>query len=342
MKVIPNIAGAVSLSLMMVAAGLARDEVPEAVREAGRPDADQAAPKPLKDGLIEIDSKFFEIPEDEARRLGLVPGFAADGAPAKKAEKDEAGATAVDAILNPGATESLLRKIKEAKGVNLLSAPRVTTRSGQRAVIEIIREFRYPTEFEFDPGAKVITPKAFETRNIGVTLEVEPKVRIDGPIELELVPQVVRLEGYMRASDGQPVPLLNGRSVGADMTLKDFAAVKFPSDTVLQPVFSTHKLTTSVSLFSDNTVVLGGMRKDKHENGKERVSNLIYVLITVRRLDARPGGLAVLPVAFINKADEDGFVRSPYAPEQKPIDARGLPPGTELKCPTTKQLFRLP
>src|SRR5256886_8324329 len=31
---------------------------------------------------------------------------------------------------------------------DLLSAPRVTTKPGQRAVIEIIREFRYPTEFD--------------------------------------------------------------------------------------------------------------------------------------------------------------------------------------------------
>ena len=29
-----------------------------------------------------------------------------------------------------------------------LSAPRVTTKSGQRAVIEIVREFRYPTQFD--------------------------------------------------------------------------------------------------------------------------------------------------------------------------------------------------
>jgi general secretion pathway protein D len=34
------------------------------------------------------------------------------------------------------------RALNQKKGVDLLSAPRVTTKSGQRAVIEIIREFR--------------------------------------------------------------------------------------------------------------------------------------------------------------------------------------------------------
>ena len=38
----------------------------------------------------------------------------------------------------------VMRALSQKKGVDLLSAPRVTTKSGQRAVIEIIREFRYP------------------------------------------------------------------------------------------------------------------------------------------------------------------------------------------------------
>ena len=41
----------------------------------------------------------------------------------------------------------VMRGLNQKKGVDLLSSPKVTTKSGQRAVIEIIREFRYPTEF---------------------------------------------------------------------------------------------------------------------------------------------------------------------------------------------------
>ena len=42
----------------------------------------------------------------------------------------------------------VVRALNQKKGVDLLSAPRVTTKSGQRAVIEIVREFRYPTQFD--------------------------------------------------------------------------------------------------------------------------------------------------------------------------------------------------
>src|SRR5438477_185524 len=76
--------------------------------------------------------------------------------------------------------------LSQKKGIDLLSAPRVTTKSGQRAVIEIVREFRYPTQFT-PPQVPSITgggsgtgtvsisvvtpttPNAFETRNTGVT-----------------------------------------------------------------------------------------------------------------------------------------------------------------------------
>src|SRR5262249_57266170 len=41
----------------------------------------------------------------------------------------------------------VIRALNQKKGVDLLSAPRVTTKSGQRAIIEVVREFRYPTRF---------------------------------------------------------------------------------------------------------------------------------------------------------------------------------------------------
>lgn len=317
---------------------------PPAAADAKPADAvPKPAPKPPKAPQIEIEARFFEIPAEDAKKLGLLPAPAANLKGQTKAGKSGAAVATVDAVLEPFAAAKLLQRIGESKNVNLLSAPRLSTRSGQRAVIEVIREFRYPTEFDFDKGAGIMIPKAFETRNLGITLEVEPVAEAEGPIDLNLVPQVVRLDGYMRASDGQPVPLRNGRSVGADMTLQDFAAIKYPRDTVLQPIFSTSKITTSISLWSGQTLVLGGLRKDEHEEGKPAVSRLLYVAITARRVEAPIGAAAeVLPVAAINKADEEGFVRSPFAPEARPIDARGLPAGAELKCPVTKRLFRLP
>ena len=54
----------------------------------------------------------------------------------------------VGSVLTDPTFQVVLRALDQKKGVDLLSAPRVTTKSGQQAVIEIIREFRYPTEFD--------------------------------------------------------------------------------------------------------------------------------------------------------------------------------------------------
>src|SRR5581483_5145059 len=53
----------------------------------------------------------------------------------------------VGSVLTDPTFQVVLRALDQKKGIDLLSAPRVTTKSGQRAVIEIVEEFRYPTEF---------------------------------------------------------------------------------------------------------------------------------------------------------------------------------------------------
>ncbi len=40
--------------------------------------------------------------------------------------------------------------------------------------------------------------------------------------------------------------------------------------------------------------------------------------------------------------DKEGFVTSPYAPNQGMVDVRGIPSGTEVKDPFTGKIFRTP
>jgi len=80
------------------------------------------------------------------------------------------------------------------EGVSLLSTPSVSTQSGTKANVDIVREFAYPTEF--DPG-KIVphatmsvqgggttnaslaippTPREFKTKDIGVSAEITPSI----------------------------------------------------------------------------------------------------------------------------------------------------------------------
>ncbi|MGC3991251.1 MAG: type II and III secretion system protein [Chthoniobacteraceae bacterium] len=190
-----------------------------------------------------------------------------------------------------------IRALNQAKGVDLLSAPRVTTKSGQRAVIEIIREFRYPTEFTPPQipqnvgggssgsnglGSQSIqiypitptTPTSFETRNTGVTLEVEPTVGPDGQtIDLNLVPQVVEFEGFINY--GSPINTINPAALSLTGSLSGQSSQITLTDNVInQPIFSTRKVTTSVSIWDGQTVVLGGLMREDVQKVNDKVPGL--------------------------------------------------------------------
>jgi hypothetical protein len=96
---------------------------------------------------------------------------------------------------------------KEAK---VLETQNVVSKSGQKSTTECIHEFVYPTEFEPMIAEKLAikmeenikrctnlpcnpaTPTAFETRNVGGTLEVEPTIGADNrTIDLRFVPEFI-------------------------------------------------------------------------------------------------------------------------------------------------------
>jgi general secretion pathway protein D len=188
----------------------------------------------------------------------------------------------------------VIRALNQKKGIDLLSAPKITTKSGQRAVIEIVREFRYPTQFT-EPKVPDIqgrgssnsttttialpvvgpsTPSNFETRNTGVTLEVEPVVGPDGiTIDLNLVPQVVEFEGFINY--GSPISTVNPALLGflgVPTSILGTAnqSIVLTENVINQPIFSTRKVTTSVSVWDGQTVVLGGLMREDVQKVEDR------------------------------------------------------------------------
>jgi hypothetical protein len=113
----------------------------------------------------------------------------------------------------------------------------LTTKSGQRAVVESVHEVRYPTEFTPPSTTKgLATPTAWETRNVGDTFEIEPVLNPDGrTCELNLAPQHVSLIGF------HDEPELAG------------------SAPVSQPTFSTQKITTTTTVTHGEPHYLGTM-----------------------------------------------------------------------------------
>jgi general secretion pathway protein D len=179
----------------------------------------------------------------------------------------------------------VIRALNQKKGVDLLSAPSVTTKSGQRAIVEVIRELRYPRTYTqpqvpsigttTTTGSQVVpvvvtptTPQDWETRNTGVTLEVEPVVGGDGAtIDLNLIPQVVEFEGFINY--GSPINAVGVQTLAGAITTS--VPVELTANVINQPVFSTRKVTTSVSVYDGQTVVLGGLMREDVQKTEDKV-----------------------------------------------------------------------
>ncbi|MBK8091441.1 MAG: hypothetical protein IPK32_05455 [Verrucomicrobiaceae bacterium] len=203
------------------------------------------------------------------------------------------GVFSVAGVFTDPQFQTVLRALSQKKGVDSNSSPSVTTKSGNKASVEVVREFIYPTEF--DPpqlpqgnasGGSMIatptTPTAFEMRKTGVVMEVEPVISEDSrSVDLVLSPSLTEFEGFVNYGS----PILSPASISylplswfrvtnnpfppppliSQLLTVGFAPLSTPEqlitpNTILQPVFKSHKVTTSVTIWDGQTIVLGGVK----------------------------------------------------------------------------------
>jgi len=179
------------------------ESLPDQAEPFDRQQVDDNAPDPfdpdyMATRLVQIQVEFIEIPHIAATKLlfGTRPKTS-DATPLR----------------------TKLQELLEKNEAKLLDTQLVVAKSGQKATAESIAEFIYPTEYEaagppapprqasdqkpappkeqerpFDP-VKLI-PTAFDTRNVGSTLEVEPSLADDGKtVDLRLVPELIWCSG---------------------------------------------------------------------------------------------------------------------------------------------------
>lgn len=194
------------------------------------------------------------------------------------------GVISLAGVLTDPQFQVVIRGMDQRGGVDLLSKPSVITKSGQQASIEIVREMIYPTEFDppqipTNVGSNVIfigvgppppltippipvtptTPTAFETRRVGMVLNVEPVISDDArSVDLTLTPEFTEFVGFVNY--GSPIFSVATASIAGLGNL--VARNELTPNTILQPIFSTKKITTAVKVYDGATVVLGGVISD--------------------------------------------------------------------------------
>ncbi len=194
--------------------------------------------------------------------------------------------------------QMVIRALSQKKGIDLMSAPKVTTKSGSKATVKIVRDFPYPQNFEppevpestggsgtSNTGtgsaragivvtSSIITPANptdFTNRELGVTLEVEPVVGADNyTIDLYLSPRVVNFDGFVNYGSPvigpryNPVSILSGNPSGIE-------TYEITPNVMNQPIFSVRSVDTNVTVWDGQTVALGGLIREDVQKVQDKV-----------------------------------------------------------------------
>jgi general secretion pathway protein D len=199
------------------------------------------------------------------------------------------GILGVTGLFSDGQIQMIMRGLAQKKGSDLMTAPSVTARSGQKATIDVIREFIYPIEFEppevpatigggggagfggigFAAAPQFVpvtpaSPVAWETRNTGVTLEIEPNIgENDFVIDIRFLPQIVEFEGFVNY--GSPILAPSVNALGNPVTLV------VTENRIEQPVFSKRSVDTSLTIYDGYTVAVGGLMREDVQIVEDKV-----------------------------------------------------------------------
>ena len=176
-------------------------------------------------------------------------------------------------LLNHYQMNVFVRAIEQRTDTDLMSAPKVMVLSGRKAEIVVAQELRYPERYRdgqvavgqagglggssAGTGITSGVPENFVTRNIGVEMSVTPVAEKNNKIHLCLEPSVTEFEGFVEYG-GKNVVTVGGK---AEETSPGY----------YQPIFSTRKIKTEVSLNSGSTLVMGGLTREEVKETHDKI-----------------------------------------------------------------------
>ena len=206
--------------------------------------------------------------------------------------------------------QMVIRALNQKKGVDLMSAPKVTTKSGVKATIKIVREFPYPTEFTpaevpkstGSQGLNISQQPSGNTGNntgngtllqqnptiVSTTAGVTPSTPTtfanrDIGVTLEVEPQVgadnytidLALSPQVVEFEGfvnYGSPVVGPKYVMPTLLNPSGIETFVITDNVInQPIFGVRKVNTSVSIWDGQTVALGGLIREDVQKVEDRV-----------------------------------------------------------------------
>ena len=205
----------------------------------------------------------------------------------------------------------VIRALNQKKGVDLMSAPKVTTKSGVKATIKIVREFPYPTDFTPatvpqsagnqgqngqngqqgpipapSPGEELILQQnpLIVTTSAAVTPTTPTTfANRDIGVTLEVEPQVgadnytidLSLSPQVVEFEGfinYGSPVIGPKYVTpTPLNPSGIQTFTITDNVINQPIFGVRKVNTSVSIWDGQTVALGGLIREDVQKVADKV-----------------------------------------------------------------------
>jgi len=251
------------------------------------------------------------------------------------------GIFSVAGIFSNPQFQMVINALNQKKGIDLMAAPKVTTKSGQKAVVKITQEFIYPTQYDppqvpqstsnnalvsIPPTITPSFPRDFKMEPIGIILEAKPTIGPDGyTIDLELNPRVTDFDGFINY--GSPINAVGYTNSTVPGLLTPYAQT-LTTNVIKQPVFSLREVNTFVTVWDGQTVALGGLITENVQKTQDKVPILGDIPLAGRlfRSDADQKIKENL-IIFVTPRilDADGQYRRADTDEPEIVTPIGLP-----------------
>jgi general secretion pathway protein D len=160
---------------------------------------------------------------------------------------------------------NFLMNLERSCSADVMAAPKVCTQSGTNASIKVVTEYRYPTVLDIQSisvtngtdvvRAIAVIPSNFETRDVGITLNVTPVFNEkQNTIDLKVMAEIVT------------EPTWKEYPITYEGMNRLTQTVVFP-----QPFFHTRQVSQDLSLPNNTTMVMGGLTTKGTKQVEERV-----------------------------------------------------------------------
>jgi general secretion pathway protein D len=200
-----------------------------------------------------------------------------------------------NAFLGNADLSMILHMLSQRSDTDLLSAPKVVTKSGQEATIKVVTIYRYPQDYDVTIQSTssssssssvtggssgggdgkilpMVEPQNFETQDVGVILTVTPELSAEGQmINLVLTPKVISEPDWKDYGMKVPMSAVMSESAQTMAMMAGGDDMNWFQVPMEQPFFKERSIDTHISIYNGATIVMGGLITEERKSMEDKI-----------------------------------------------------------------------